>query len=95
GAATVVVSLGPGGARLQRAGRGETRPAFAPDRIVDVTGAGDALLAGYAYGLASGEADPLGWGLAAASLTVETDASVAPHLSREAVLLRMTDRPPV
>ncbi|MFH2073475.1 MAG: PfkB family carbohydrate kinase, partial [Actinomycetota bacterium] len=50
GAATVVVSLGPGGARLQRAGRGETRPAFAPDRIVDVTGAGDALLAGYAYG---------------------------------------------
>ncbi len=89
GTGTVIVSLGPDGALRHLGGIGETRPAFAPVRIVDVTGAGDALLAGYAWALAAGEADPLDWGLAAASLTVETDASVAPHLSVGALRRRI------
>ncbi len=85
----VVVSLGSGGAHLHTAEVTETRPAVTPDRVVDVTGAGDALLAGYAYALVSDDADPLGWGLAAASLAVETDASVAGHLSRETIEARL------
>jgi pseudouridine kinase len=85
----VVVSLGDGGAHIHTSEVAETRPAATPDRVVDVTGAGDALLAGYAYALVSDEADPLGWGLAAASLAVETDTSVAGHLSRETVHARL------
>ncbi len=85
----VVVSLGSRGAHLHTSEVAETRPAATPDRVVDVTGAGDALLAGYAYALVSDEADPLGWGLAAASLAVETDTSAAGHLSRETVHARL------
>jgi len=85
----VVVSLGSGGAHLHTSEAVETRPAITPDRVVDVTGAGDALLAGYAYALVSDRVDPLAWGLAAASLTVETNTSVAGHLSRDAIEARL------
>ena len=85
----LVVSLGAGGALLHTSDAIETLPAITPDRVADVTGAGDALLAGYACAVVSGEADPLGWGLAAASLAVETDTSVAGHMSREAIKARL------
>jgi len=89
GTATVVVSLGPDGAHLRTGGMVETRPAAISDQVVDVTGAGDALLAGYAFALAAGGADPLAWGLAAASLAVETDESVPGHLTVEAIEARL------
>ena len=89
GIGTVVVSLGDGGAHIHGPDSAETRPAIAPEAVVDVTGAGDALVAGYTYGLAAGEDDPLAWGMAAASLAVETDASVAPDMSAEALAQRL------
>lgn len=85
----VVVSLGPRGAHLHTPEVVETRTSVTPDRVADVTGAGDALLAGYAYALVSEKPDPLGWGLAAASLAVETDTSVAGHLSRDTIKARL------
>ena len=89
GGAGVVVSLGAEGA-YQHGGNGnEARPAIAPDRVTDVTGAGDALVAGFAYALAAGESDPLGWGLAAASLAIETGSSAPEHLSADAIRLRL------
>lgn len=89
GIGLVVVSLGAAGVHVHSPDVVETRPAMAPDRVVDVTGAGDAMLAGYAYGLAAGEADPAAWGLAAASLAVETDASVPEGVSVETFRNRM------
>jgi len=86
----VIVSLGSGGAHRHTHEGTETRPAVTPDRVADVTGAGDALLAAYAYALVTDEADPLGWGLAAASLAVETKTSVAGHMSREAIQARLS-----
>ncbi|MCB2222675.1 MAG: carbohydrate kinase family protein [Actinobacteria bacterium] len=85
GSRRVVVSLGPDGAHEHTADGAGTRPALAPRRVVDVTGAGDALAAGYTYALAAGEEDPLGWGLAAASMALETDASIPEGLSAQAV----------
>jgi len=90
GAATVVVSLGGDGAVFHGADAIETRPAITPDAIVDVTGAGDALVAGYTWALAAGEDDPLAWGMAAASFAVETDASVSPELSEENLRKRLS-----
>ena len=89
GIGSVVVSLGADGAHFHQGGLGVTRPAVRSGPVVDVTGAGDALVAGYAYGLAAGEADPLGWGLATASFAVETDESVAPGITPDAVRARL------
>jgi pseudouridine kinase len=87
--AEVVVSLGARGVYRCTADGGESREPFSPRQIVDVTGAGDALLAGYAYATAAGEADPLAWGLAAASLAVETYESVPEHLSVQTIRERI------
>ena len=48
-----------------------------------MTGAGDAQIAGYVYGLSrpGGARHPLEWGMAAASLTVETIDSVRADLT--------------
>lgn len=89
GIGAVVVSLGADGAHVHEGGLGFARPAVRSGPVLDVTGAGDALLAGYAYGLAAGEADPLGWGLATASFAVETDESVAPGITAGAVRQRL------
>jgi pseudouridine kinase len=66
-----------------------TRPAIAPKTVRDVTGAGDALIAGYLAAWSRGEADPVGWGLAAASLTIETLDTVRDDLSVEMLRARM------
>ncbi|MFQ5747524.1 MAG: carbohydrate kinase family protein [Gemmatimonadota bacterium] len=77
GARTVVASLGADGVHVCADGRCETIRPPAPPRVVDVTGAGDAIVAGYAFGFVTGEADPVHLGLAAASLALETDGSAA------------------
>lgn len=65
-----------------------SRPAVASGPVADVTGAGDALLAGYLAAVSRGEPDPVGWGLAAASLAVETLETVPEELTLEKVRKR-------
>lgn len=89
GARRVVVSLGADGALAHEGGALRSVPAVVPVRTADVTGAGDALVAGYAHALAAGESDPLAWGMAAASLAVESDESVPHHLTAAAVRNRL------
>jgi len=90
GVGAVIVTLGDEGIYIDDSNGARFVPAIPAERVVDVTGAGDALLAGYAYALFSGEShDPVLWGLAAASLTVETAESIAPGLSRDAILRRI------
>lgn len=84
GAKGVVLTLGAGGALVAA---GETLchlPAPAV-RVVDVTGAGDALIAGTLYGLLRGEAlvGAVRLGMNAARLALESVHSVAPDLSPE------------
>lgn len=88
GAMTVAVTVGHAGV-VWAAGSGvERRAAFPPRSVVDVTGAGDAFAAGHLAAVALGGEDPVGWGLAAASLAVETLDTVPHDLS----LPRLLDR---
>ena len=59
----------------------------APAAVVDVTGAGDAMLATFLAALLSGQslAEAARWGHAAAALTVESQWTVLPELSLELV----------
>jgi pseudouridine kinase len=88
GAGAVIVSLGSRGAYLDDPSGVRQLPPHPVRTVVDVTGAGDAQIAGYVYGLSRAEGDhhPLEWGLAAASLTVETIDSVRADLT--AAMLR-------
>lgn len=89
GVATVILKLGEAGVVV---GRGDTTRHLEPiqsRRVVDVTGAGDALAAGFLYGRAVGATDPVLYGLAAASLTVESVNSVAGDLSVESLQRRL------
>ncbi len=86
------MTLGAGGALLHRGVEAVTRSALPVRTVADVTGAGDAFLAGFAAATAGGQADPLEWGLAAAALAVETDASV-PALSPDAIRERLRAAP--
>lgn len=95
GADAVVVSLGAEGVYVDDGHRRERVPAIRAARVVDVTGAGDALVTGYLYGLACEEADPLRLGLAAASLAVETTGSWAADLTPEGLHGRADTTPAV
>jgi pseudouridine kinase len=66
GIGTVVVTLGAAGIYFADARAAKFLPAIPPAKIVDVTGAGDALLAGYAFALVSAGADTLRQGTASA-----------------------------
>jgi len=83
GVRTVVVSLGSKGAYLEDAAGGRQVPPPPSRAVVDATGAGDAQIAGYVYGLSrpAGGPHPLEWGMAAAGLTVETIDSVRVDLT--------------
>jgi len=83
GAQAVIVSLGSRGAYLDEAAGPRQIPPTAARAVVDVTGAGDAQIAGYVFGLSRpGVArHPVEWGMAAASLTVETIDSVRADLT--------------
>jgi pseudouridine kinase len=90
GVGTVVVTLGEDGIYLHDVRGVRFLPTIPADRVRDVTGAGDALVAGYAYGLIAGQSyEPALYGLAAASLTLETDQSVAADLSPERLRQRI------
>ena len=84
GVGKVIVSRGSRGIALSDRGKHAEWPAYPVDRVRDVTGAGDAFVAGYAYGLIHrDEGTPESFGLAAASLTVEVEATVDPRLTRK------------
>jgi pseudouridine kinase len=88
----VIVTLGEDGVYLDNGEQGRFIQAIPARKISDVTGAGDALVAGYVYAVVAGERyEPALWGLAAASLTVETEESIAPNLGRESVLKRIEE----
>jgi pseudouridine kinase len=87
GVANVCIGLGERGMFVSSAdGAQSTVPAM-PARIVDVTGAGDAAVAGTLFGLLRGE--PLAiaarYGQAAAALTVGCEQAVNPRLSAAAI----------
>ncbi len=84
GVTTVVVKLGGDGVCVHGPDGTVVVPAIAPTATVDVTGAGDALVAGYIAGMVKG-CDPVIHGLAAASLTVESAETTNPSLSPGAV----------
>jgi pseudouridine kinase len=90
GVGAVIMTLGEDGIYVDDGTPGRFIPAIPARKVTDVTGAGDALVAGYAYAMIAGEHyEPALWGLAAASLTLETEESIAPNLSRQSVLERI------
>jgi pseudouridine kinase len=93
GAAGVVLSRGPGGVLVADAA-GQRPVAALPAATVDVTGAGDALVAGTLAALLAGQplARAAETGTAAAALTVESEHTVRPDMS--AALLARTAGPP-
>ncbi len=91
GVGSVVVTLGAKGIYLDSPVKKAFYPALPPAEIQDVTGAGDALLAGYAYGLLKDQkTDPVRLGLAAASLALESGQSVPTSLTHSALQRRLT-----
>lgn len=82
GAGEVVITLGADGYVVASAGRVVRRPAVHAT-VIDVVGAGDAMIAGALFRLMSGM--PLGeaarTGALLAAITTETDAGVVPNLS--------------
>ena len=94
GAGAVVVSLGSRGAYLDEAAGTRQLPAHPTRVVVDVTGAGEAQIAGYLYGLSrpDGDRHPLEWGMAAASLAVETIDSVRADLTPALLADRLEER---
>lgn len=86
GAGAVVLTNGARGAHVADAG-GAVDVAAPKTVAVDVTGAGDALIAGTLFGLLDGEslADAVRTGTIVAALTVEAPTAVARTLSRSAV----------
>ncbi|WP_265443250.1 carbohydrate kinase family protein [Flexivirga meconopsidis] len=67
--------------------RGVTHLPAVPADVVDVTGAGDAMTAGYVHALLSGRAEPeaIRRGAVTAYLTITSDHTVRPDLSAELV----------
>jgi pseudouridine kinase len=84
GVENVVITLGEQGICCQ-SNEGWVHLPPLPVDVVDVTGAGDSFAAGFLFGVAAGE--PISracrLGLAAASLTLQTEHSVSPLLRAE------------
>ncbi|GAA5441688.1 carbohydrate kinase [Deinococcus caeni] len=91
GVRLVWVRRGAAGSLLS-APDGVTELAALPAEVRDVTGAGDAMLAAFLAGLASGlsPAEAARHGHAAAALTVESDHAVSPTLTPAAIQARLT-----
>jgi pseudouridine kinase len=94
GAANVVVTMGSRGSAIITKAGTRFQEAF-PARPVDITGAGDAMIAGTLFALLSGASldDAAGTGALVAALTVESHSSVRPDLSR-ALLAALPARTP-
>jgi pseudouridine kinase len=79
----VWVRLGPRGSLLSSSGQGHTFLPAPPTDVLDVTGAGDAMLAAFVHAILRG-AEPVEaarFGHAAAALTVASTATVRPDLT--------------
>ncbi len=83
GAGAVVLTRGAAGIVVADRDGIDALPAVPVAAIADVTGAGDALIAGTLGGIAAGKSlrDALGWGFAAAALALERPGGVRPDLS--------------
>lgn len=83
GARNAVITLGEKGALLHGAAGSALVPAFAVDKVVDTTGAGDAFNGGFALALAEGMAplDAVRFGCATAALSVQKQGT-APSMPR-------------
>jgi pseudouridine kinase len=95
GIAHVVVGLGPRGVLASSAEPPKTtRVAAAAAPLVDVTGGGDAALAGTVFGLLQGQdlAEAARWGQAAAAMTVSATETVSPALSAAALQAALRKR---
>ena len=68
---------------------GEVHPAIAPEVVVDVTGAGDAGVAGWLWAMLGGTVAPVAAALAASSLAVESAHSVRPDLDVPMLMARL------
>jgi len=90
GAHTTVMTLGDAGA-IVAGPFGIERIATVPQTVTDVTGAGDALIAGTLYGLLGGASslDAVRVGMAVASLAVEAPTPVNPAVSPATVRERL------
>ncbi|MCL4424376.1 MAG: carbohydrate kinase family protein, partial [Firmicutes bacterium] len=86
GLKAVLVTLGPRGLYLATPQVSRFLPPY-PGEVADATGAGDALTAGFVYGLYQGFEleEAARYGLAAASLTISSPETVNPRMSEEAV----------
>ncbi len=91
GVESVVLTLGADGLLLGTRKDAPLHIPAVPTRIVDVTGAGDALIAGTLAGLIRGAALPEAarLGTAAAALTLAQAGSTAPQLTLEDLLARL------
>ena len=91
GVAEVVLSLGEAGL-ITSSADSQTRLNALPTRVVDVTGAGDALIAGTLYRLLEGAnlTDACRTGQKLAQLTLITPHSVYPQLSSQSLLSEET-----
>ena len=92
GPGTVVVSLGIAGAYLDDGVHREHVSPNPVQGVVDVTGAGDAQIAGYLYGMAAAgnHVPPIRWAMAMAGLTLETIDSVRDDLTPDLLLSRLS-----
>jgi pseudouridine kinase len=92
GAAHVWVRLGQGGSLLSDGTDVSTFTASAAP-VVDVTGAGDAMLAAFCHGLLDGGTitEAVRSGHAAAALTVASEHTVRPDLTRQLLQAALTD----
>lgn len=91
GASCGVVTGGVKGVAVYESGRVTALPALVADPVRDVTGAGDALIAGTLYGLLlrrDSLCEAVRLGLAAAAITVESITAVSPHLNAEVLHAR-------
>ena len=87
GVTHVWVRLGTRGSMLSTAGAGHTALPALPADVVDVTGAGDAMLAAFCHAVLGGQ-DPVvaaRYGSAAAALTVASGHTVRPDLTARLV----------
>ncbi len=89
-AASGVLTAGARGVLAWMGAESRTMTAL-PAKPRDVTGAGDALIAGTLFGLTGGRGffDAVQFGVAAAAITVESANTVAPQLTAELVYARL------
>jgi len=90
GIGNVVVSLGSDGACLMNKQRYLHYPVAKTDKMVNATGAGDAFVAGFCFGIMrrNNDAFALRCALAASALTIESEAAVNAQINGEAVMQR-------